>query len=156
VTETAGNHRIEITRVFSARPEQVFAAWTDPQALTSWLCPFGNRLQVEKLDLRPGGCYAMRMQGTDGRDNLITGEYLVVDPPTCLEFTWSVEFLRAGADRSQEQKNSRVRIDLVSEGAGTRLTLTHDRFSTKSAAADHRHGWEDCLEKLSAVTATNS
>jgi len=152
VTEVPSNHRVQITRVLSASPEQVFAAWTNPQALATWLCPFGKTLQVQSLDVRPGGSYSMRMQGTDGLDNLITGEYRVVEPPTCLEFTWTVEFFRPGADRSQEQKNTRIRIDLASEGSGTRLTLTHDRFTTESAAEDHRRGWSDCLEKLSAAT----
>ena len=156
MTDVASNHRVQIIRLLSASPQQVFAAWTDPQALATWLCPFGNILQVESLDVRPGGSYVMRMRGADGLDNWITGEYIVVDPPTCLEFTWSVEFRRLGADRSQEQKNSRVRIDLIREESGTRLTLTHDRFSNQSAAEDHRRGWSDCLEKLSVATDANS
>ncbi len=151
MNDPGDNHRVRITRVLPASPQRVFAAWTDPEALATWLCPFGNRLQVETLDLRLGGSFSMRMRGADGIDNLISGEYLVIDPPGCLEFTWSVEFRRIGADRSQEPKNSRVRIDFEAAGPGTRLTLTHDRFTTQSVAEDHRRGWDQCLKKLSAA-----
>jgi uncharacterized protein YndB with AHSA1/START domain len=147
---------VQLSRFLQAAPERVFAAWVDPVALVKWLCPFGNTLQVQSLDARSGGRYAMRMLAADGADNLITGEYRVFEPSSCLEFTWNVQFMRPGADRSEQPRDTLVRVDLVAEGTGTRLTLTHDRFDTDKAADDHRRGWDDCLEKLSTTNNSSS
>lgn len=137
-----------LERLFRAPPEQVFAAWTEPDRVVRWLCPYGLRLSVEQMEVRPGGRYRWRMQGDSGENNLISGEYLVVEPPRTLEFTWTVRLLRSGADHADEVDDSRVRVTLAAAGSGTRLRLTHSHLPSASAVQGHRRGWEQCVANL--------
>jgi uncharacterized protein YndB with AHSA1/START domain len=67
------------------RPSTVFAAWTDPASMAQWLAPTG-RSEVE-ADVRVGGRFWVVMVGADIRIDH-TGEYLEVDTPRRLSFTW--------------------------------------------------------------------
>ena len=100
------------------------------------------------MDVRVGGEYELHMYGAAGEHNRVTGEYLVVEPPGLLEFTWSVKVLRAEADRAGDVDNTRVQVQLEADGEATRLLLTHDRFPRASAAEGHEGGWLSCLDQL--------
>jgi uncharacterized protein YndB with AHSA1/START domain len=65
--------------------EEVYAAWTNPETMARWLSPVGHA-EVE-ADVRVGGKFRVVMGA--GQANLEhTGEYLTVDPPRELSFTW--------------------------------------------------------------------
>ncbi len=54
---------LEITRLLPATPEAVFAAWTDPAALSRWISPRGTASVT--LDLRVGGRFEIIMKGEE-------------------------------------------------------------------------------------------
>ena len=70
---------IVVTRVFDARRELVWTAWTDPKHLAQWWGPNGFRTTTSAYDLRPGGDWRFVMHGPDGRDyqNRITFDEIV-------------------------------------------------------------------------------
>ena len=47
------------SRVMAAPPDRVYAALTDPHALTTWLPPTGMTGRFDRFDLRPGGSYRL-------------------------------------------------------------------------------------------------
>ncbi len=47
------------SRVVAAPPEQVYAAFVDPDALAAWLPPDGMIGRFERFDARPGGSYRL-------------------------------------------------------------------------------------------------
>jgi len=47
------------SRVIAARPERVYAAFVDPEALIAWLPPDGMTGRFERFDPRPGGTYRL-------------------------------------------------------------------------------------------------
>src|SRR5436190_1823350 len=49
------------SRVISASPERLYAAFTDPVALAEWLPPRGMSGAFEWFDAVPGGGYRMRL-----------------------------------------------------------------------------------------------
>jgi uncharacterized protein YndB with AHSA1/START domain len=53
--------KIRIERSYGAAPEKVWELWTTARGIESWWAPDGFEVQVQKLDLRPGGelVYAM-------------------------------------------------------------------------------------------------
>jgi len=57
--ETTGKIRIE--RIYHASANEVWDLWTTSKGIESWWAPDGFRVEVRKLDLRPGGelIYAM-------------------------------------------------------------------------------------------------
>lgn len=125
---------LEITRNLAHPPERAWRAFTDPVALAAWFWPHLEN-QVE-IDLRPGGAY--RIDGP-AAGIAVTGEYLEIDPPKRLVFTWQW---------SGEDAPSRVTLELRPTGGGTLLSLVHDRLPDDDARDQHAQGWHDCLDRL--------
>jgi uncharacterized protein YndB with AHSA1/START domain len=132
---------LEIRRILPATPERVFAAWTDASWLARWMSPVGHA-RVE-ADPRPGGRLHVVMVG-DGREIEHVGEFLEVERPHRLSFTWSSPFTG--------DQPSVVTIELAATDEGTDLTLRHERLPA-GAAASHRGGWGSMLERLASLLA---
>lgn len=114
VHEPAGP-RIE--RRFAAPPERVFAAWTDPALAGRWLFrggPTSERGSTE-LDPRPGGRWTITDR-REGTDDTASGEYLEVEPPRRLVFTFAMLQFSANSDT--------ITVELVADGDGTLMTFT--------------------------------
>lgn len=133
---------MSIERLVPARVERVFAAWTDPALMSEWLSPTGNA-EVE-ADVRPGGTFRVLMLGEDMRLEH-TGEYIVVEPPNRLIFTWCSKYTG--------ETPSMVTVLLTPEGTNTRLQLTHERLPDHVVTA-HESGWSSMVERLPAVLST--
>ena len=89
---TAGSGmQLEVSRRIAASPERLFAAWTTPSQLLSWWGPKGVRCTHADLDLVVGSRYRLRNELPDGGVTVIVGEFLVIEPPTRLVYTWSFE-----------------------------------------------------------------
>jgi uncharacterized protein YndB with AHSA1/START domain len=125
---------LELTRTLPAPPERVWHALTDARALAGWFWPqLDNTVEI---DLRPGGTY--RITGPKA-GIAVAGEYLAVDPPRRLVFTWWWD---------GEPEQSHVTVELRASPDGTVLTLVHDRFREESTRDQHAQGWHDCLDRL--------
>ncbi|HET6212927.1 MAG TPA: SRPBCC domain-containing protein, partial [Micromonosporaceae bacterium] len=72
-------------------------------------------------------------------DMAVSGEYLEVDAPRRLVFTWQW----AGED-----ERTTVTVEIGAAGAGSELVLVHDRFASQAACDEHAQGWNDCLDRL--------
>src|SRR6516225_322534 len=83
---------IELQRRFRASPERVFRAWTQPVALREWWCPPGWIAGDIEVDLRVGGAYRIAMtRPAGGAPVAVSGQFLEVDPPERLVYTWCWE-----------------------------------------------------------------
>jgi uncharacterized protein YndB with AHSA1/START domain len=133
----------------AAPPEKVWRALTDPKELEVWWGS-GDAYQTFdwKSDLRPGGGRSCRARAP-GREELSTveGEYVTVEPPRLLEFTW-----RASWDPHGE---TRVRMELDPVPAGTRVTVIHSGFGEDAKrTGGYADGWTRVLGWLSARMAS--
>lgn len=133
-----GSHVIEIRRRLPAPIGEVFRWWTEPDLLRQWMAPIGT---VEAdIDLRIGGALRIVMKG-DGRVIEHTGEYLEIDPPRRLMFTWVSSYTGI--------KPSVVTVELHPAGKNvTDLHLVHSQLP-QDAASSHRDGWGAMLDRLS-------
>lgn len=52
-------HTVRLHRVFAAKPEKLYRAFLDPDAMARWLPPDGFTGRVEEMDARVGGGYRM-------------------------------------------------------------------------------------------------
>ncbi len=132
----ATDARVEVRRHLSASPEAVYRAWTEPDRMARWLSPVGHA--EANVDLRVGGRFTVVMVG-EGRLIEHAGEYLEVDPPRRLAFTWRSE--HTGPDRTV------VTVTLKPANGGTDLTIVHEGLSGE-AIASHRGGWGAMTERL--------
>ena len=126
---------LRLNRTLCSPPDRVWLALTEPAALTAWFWPKRFATTAE-IDLRVGGRY--RIDGP-GAGMAVGGEYLVVEPPHRLVFTWQWD---------DDTDETLVTVELTAVKDGTDLLLVHERFATKTDRDNHAQGWSDCLDRL--------
>jgi uncharacterized protein YndB with AHSA1/START domain len=134
---------LELHRRFRASPEQVFRAWTRPAALREWWCPPGWVAADMKVDLWVGGTLRIAMRRTvDGRTVAVRGQFLAIEQPTRLVFTWRWEGAFA------EMPETLVTLELSGTQHDTLLTIRHEHFVDAGARQQHRSGWIAACDRL--------
>src|SRR5712691_1224474 len=78
---------IKLRRTFACPPQEVFDAWTDADALTTWFGGKVGKTLSAALDLQVGGGYRLTMQ-RGPEVGAVEGVYLEIEPPERLVFTW--------------------------------------------------------------------
>jgi uncharacterized protein YndB with AHSA1/START domain len=130
----ANTGEVRIVRHYPVSADKIWRAWTDPQALMRWFGPSPETIAtVAEIDLRVGGRYRIAFRSPDGEQNQVGGEYLELQPPERLVFSW--------AFHTTPERVSRVSITLRPVADGTELTFVHDRFVDLQARDNHERGW---------------
>jgi uncharacterized protein YndB with AHSA1/START domain len=119
-----------------APPEEVFPYLTDARLIIRWMGDWAE------LDPTPGGKLVIDIRGVP-----IRGEFLEVDPPRRLVFSWGA----AGSD-VLPPRSTTVEILLYPDGTGTLLELTH-RGLPQEERPKHATGWNHFLERLVIASA---
>jgi uncharacterized protein YndB with AHSA1/START domain len=139
---------LTLTRRFRARPEKVWAAWTDPEKLIAWFCTAKAKAGSFRanLDVRVGGSYRISFDMAEsGEYSEVGGVYREVVPNERLQFTW--------AWHSTPERESLVTISFKPDAVGTLMTFRHEQFADEAARDNHEKGWSkffDVLEKFVA------
>lgn len=144
---------VRLQQQYKATPEQVFAAWCDPEALGKWFGPHSHSCKVEKYDFTEGGQYQIRMvptgevedpdcEGDTTEDSVCAGQFVeIVDNK---RIVMSFDWIENGAPLG----DSLLTIELEPVGDQTRLTLTHERLPDEQLRNAHQGGWQGSLECL--------
>ena len=139
MTATEGAPVLVVRRQMAIPRERVFQAWLDSDSLARWMCPMGMTHATVTVDPRVGGGFRIVMEGPTHGAVEHTGEYLAIDPPSLLSFTW--------ISKHTDQRATVVTIELHERGSGTELVLTH-RGLPATEVEGHRQGWTDILRLL--------
>ena len=139
--------RLRLERTFEAPRDRVFDAWVDPELLRRWWAASPNwRSPVAEVDARRGGRYRLSMEDSDTGDvHTVAGQYLEVDRPRRLVYTWTWEGEPAEMAGSED---TRVTVEFHAEGDRTRVVLTHTGFASAHVRDLHVGGWGACLDNL--------
>ena len=121
----------------AAPPEVVFPYFTDPALAVKWIA------DAAYLDPRPGGTYSVNVRG-----NPALGEFVVVEPPHRVIFTWGIE-----GRGDLPPGSSTVEVVLQPDGDETVVTLTHRDLPTEDYRRSHEEGWTEFLGVLAQVAA---
>jgi uncharacterized protein YndB with AHSA1/START domain len=124
----------------AAPPEAVFAAITDSEQLKQWWGD-GENYKVERWEgeVRVGGRYRSIGKGHAGDPFEVTGEYVAVEPPHLLVYTWEASWTAA-------VPASVVRWELNPSAGGTRLRVTHSGFRQYPQMIQmYSNGWPGVL-----------
>ena len=138
---------LELQREFNAPIERVFSAWTHAEYLAQWFGPEHFSVCHATLDCRPQGKYDIQLESPDKKIIRHYGEYLVVDEPHQLVFTWELEDQACQGSEGQHG-NTLVEINFKALGDRTLLLLKHEKLPDQGALDGHRYGWSASLENL--------
>jgi uncharacterized protein YndB with AHSA1/START domain len=136
---------------FNVSAERVFDAWLDVTLLGRWM--FGSAVRDERIvriELEPkvGGkfSFVVDRQGTEV-DHV--GEYLEIERPRRLAFTWAI--------RENLPDTSRVIVEITPLGQGCEVKVTHEMSPEWAAFVDKAAGaWTKMLAALDRMFAPPS
>jgi uncharacterized protein YndB with AHSA1/START domain len=90
------------------------------------------------------------MQPPDGDLFHLSGEFLEIDPPSRLVYTFAWE------EPDPDDRETVVRLSLDDVRDATEVSLSQGEFASEARLALHRGGWMDSLEKLRELTESGS
>jgi uncharacterized protein YndB with AHSA1/START domain len=149
----------------AARPETVFAFFTDPAKMVQWMGAEAT------LDPRPGGVCRIAFQPSrqrveslsdafggqrerarelleTNRVGVMSGEFVEVDPHRRIVLTWGWEDELLAVP----PQSTAVEVAFIADGDGTIVRLAHRRLPA-AAVAFHEAGWQHYLPRLVIAAA---
>jgi uncharacterized protein YndB with AHSA1/START domain len=136
---------VRLHRVLATRPEKVYRAFVEPDAISSWLPPFGFLGTVHELEAREGGKHRMSFRNfTTGNSHSFGGTYLELVPGEKLVYT----------DRFDDPNMSgemKVTVTLRAISVGTELNIEQQGIPDVIPAEACYLGWQESLRKLAKL-----
>ncbi len=135
--------RAVVERILPASPEVVYDEWLDPEGLVEWMCP--RPAVPTRVELHPhiGGRFVFEVDD-EGFELSIAGEYLELDRPHRLTFTWNC------STWEPSDPDSVVTVLFEPHGDGhTLMTIQHDQLPPKLVDG-HQRGWTAIGQQLEA------
>src|SRR5438270_9571952 len=82
------DNTVRLHRVLRAKPDKVYRAFVDAEAIARWLPPNGFTCKVDQLDAKVGGKFRMSFRNfTTGRGHSFGGDYLELNPNELIRYT---------------------------------------------------------------------
>ena len=141
----------------AAPPARVFEAITDPAQTRQWWGQQGMyRVTDTSFDLRPSGKWSSKGVMADGSSFEVKGEYLKIDPPRHLAYTWKPSWAHPLETTVYWDLEPRDVHGLQGRGpqrvgTGTLVKLRHVGFAANpQAAGGHTEGWKRVLGWMQA------
>lgn len=133
---------VRFHRVFATRPEKIYRAFLEPDAIASWLPPYGFLCTVHALEAKVGGSHRMSFRNfTNGETHTFGGVYLELVPGERLVYT----------DRFDDPNlpgEMKVTVALKAVSTGTELTIEQSGIPDMIPPEACYLGWQDSLQKL--------
>jgi uncharacterized protein YndB with AHSA1/START domain len=131
---------VVVRRTIPIPRERVFDAWLDPARLARFMRPGTTGRTTADVDARVGGRFRIVMYHPNSKAGTEhTGEYLLIDRPRRLSFTW--------CSINTDDKDTTVTIEFLDRDGATEVVLTHTQLPPKQLEG-HRKGWSDILAAL--------
>ncbi|MEV6055692.1 SRPBCC domain-containing protein [Streptomyces sp. NPDC052107] len=144
-----GEVRLHLQLTLDGLCPVVFRELTEPREMARWWGPDGFTIPSVESDLRPGGTYRIAMQPPEGDPFYLEGEFIEVEPPVRLSYTFRWE------DPDPEDQETVVTLSLHDiDAARSELVLDQGDFATERRRAFHKEGWSQSLGKLGELLAS--
>src|SRR6185437_14789222 len=136
---------ITLHRVLKATPEKVYRAFTESNALASWLPPFGFIGIVHNMDAKPGGSYKMSfINFSTGNGHSFGGKYLELKPNEFLKYTDVFDVTNLPGEMITSVWLNKVSV-------GTELKAIQEGIPDAIPTEMCYLGWQESLEKLAKL-----
>ncbi len=142
---TNNTNTIRLHRVLRAKPERVYRAFIDAEAMAKWLPPNGFTGKVHQLDAKVGGIYKMSFTNfSTGKSHSFGGKYLELKPNERIRYTDKFD----DANLPGEMQTT---IALKEVFCGTELNITQEGVPGMIPAEACYMGWQESLILLAKL-----
>ena len=136
---------IHLHRVFQAKPERVYRAFTDAEAMVKWLPPNGFTGKVHEMDARVGGSYKMSFTNfTTGSSHSFGGKYLELKPGELLRYIDKFDDPNLPGEMN-------VTVALKEVSVGTEVNIRQEGIPDAIPAEACYLGWQESLTLLAKL-----
>ena len=139
------DNSVSLHRVIKTTPEKVFRAFTEANAIASWLPPYGFLCTVHEMNVKVGGSFKMSFHNfSTGNGHSFGGEYLDIKPNEFLRYTDKFD----DPNLPGEMITS---VWLKKVIAGTELKILQEGIPAVIPVEMCYLGWQESLEKLAKL-----
>jgi uncharacterized protein YndB with AHSA1/START domain len=136
---------IRLHRVLRAKPERVYRAFLDADAMAKWLPPYGFTCKVHQMDAKVGGKFRMSFTNfSTGSGHSFGGEYMELEPSERIRYT----------DRFDDPNLPgvmRTTVSLKQVSCGTELNIVQEGVPEVIPVEMCYLGWEESLAQLAKL-----
>ncbi len=133
---------IRLHRVLRAKPERVYRAFLDADAMAKWLPPYGFTCKVHHLDAKVGGTHKMSFTNfTSGKGHSFGGRYLEMKPNELIRYTDKF-------DDPNLPGEMQVTVTLKKVSCGTEVAIVQEGVPDVIPAEACYLGWQESLAQL--------
>ena len=138
-------HTVHLHRVLRAKPEKVYRAFLEADALAKWMPPYGFTAKVHHLEAKVGGTFKMSFTnfGT-GSSHSFGGEYHELTPHTRLRY--SDKF-----DDPNLPGEIQMTVNLKEVSCGTELKIEQAGLPAAIPPEACYLGWQESLVQLAKL-----
>jgi uncharacterized protein YndB with AHSA1/START domain len=138
-------HTVRLHRVMATKPEKVYRAFLEADALAKWLPPNGFTCTVHELDAKAGGRFKMSFRNfTTGQSQSFGGEYLELMPNERLRYTDKF-------DDPNLPGEIKVTVTLKKVSCGTELHIVQEGLPDVIPPEACYLGWQESLRNLARL-----
>jgi uncharacterized protein YndB with AHSA1/START domain len=132
-------------RVLKAKPERVYRAFLDADAMVKWLPPNGFTGKVHHIDAKVGGAYKMSFANfTTGKSHAFGGKFLELVPNERIRHTDSF-------DDPNLPGEMQTTITFKQVFCGTELNITQEGIPEQIPVEACYLGWQESLVLLAKL-----
>lgn len=143
-SKTTGN-TIRMHRVLTTKPEKVYRAFTEADAMARWLPPNGFTGKVDHLDAKVGGTFHMSFSNfTTGNSHSFGGEYLELVPHSRIKYTDKF-------DDANLPGTMTVTVDIKAVLVGTEVTVVQEGVPDIIPVEACYLGWQESMLNLARL-----
>jgi uncharacterized protein YndB with AHSA1/START domain len=136
---------IRLHRVLKAKPDRLYRAFTDADAMAKWLPPYGFTAKTHHLEAKIGGSYKMSFTNfTTGKSQLFGGKFIELVPNERLVYT----------DRFDDPNlpgEMKTTVTIKKVSVGTELNITQEGIPDMIPAEACYLGWQESLLQLATL-----
>ncbi len=139
---------VTLHRVFNASVKKVFRAFSETNAYSWWVPPYGYLCDISQMEFRVGGKFKMSfINFTTGSSNSFGGEFLEIKPDEFIKYNDKF-------DDPNLSGNIITSVWLKEVSCGTELKILQEGIPGVIPLEMCYLGWQDSLEKLKKLVET--
>ena len=136
---------VSLHRVLKASPEKVYRAFTEANAVASWIPPYGFICTVHEMNVKVEGTYKMSFQNfSTGSSHSFGGKYIEIKPAEFLKYTDKFDDPNLPGEMITTVWLKKVFV-------GTEIKIVQEGIPEVIPAEMCYLGWQESLEKLAKL-----